>query len=196
MAGGDQDRPDNQDKGNWNFRADDNSAPTATSTTSVSDQPAAPADPNAVEWSASEFIAHDKNPLWYVTLIVIAALVTGIIYFISRDIVSVVAIVVLASVFGVAASRKPRIVEYRLDRGGITVGRRFHPYGDFKSFAVIEEGVFASITLLPLKRFNLPLSIYFSPDDEHEIMDVIANHLPLQPGALDSLDRFMRNIHF
>jgi hypothetical protein len=194
MAGGEDQPPKDQAQGAWNYHPE--GAPADTATPSLDAAAVAPADDNAVDWSASEFIVHEKSPLWYLILAGATSAVAAAIYFLTRDAISVVAVVILAAVLGVAASRKPRIIEYRVDRGGITVGRQFHPYGHFKSFALIDEGAFTSVTVLPLKRFAMPLSIYFSPEDEPRIMDVLANHLPVEPGELDSIDRFMRNIHF
>jgi hypothetical protein len=195
MAEGDNQPPDNQEKGTWKYQPEGSAAPVDTSPPAGGSKKA-PVDDNAIEWTASEFIAHDKGISWYLILAGLTLVVSAVLYLFTRDFVSIAAVVALAAILGVAASRKPRIVAYRIDRGGLTVGKQFHPYGNFKSFAVIDEGAFASITLLPLKRFNLPLSLYFSPEDEQEIMDVLAKHLPVQPGALDSVDRLMRNLHF
>ena len=191
MAGEDQ-SPKDQEKSTWKYHPDGASADDSGAMQSET----APADDNAVEWTASEFIVHDKSPLWYVILGALTIAVAVLLYFLTHDVISVGVVVILGIIVGVAAWRKPRIVSYRVDRGGISVGKAFHPYGGFKSFAVIDEGAFASITFLPMKRFALPLSIYFSPEDEPKIMDVLASHLPVEPGQLDSLDRFMRNIHF
>jgi hypothetical protein len=197
MAEGDHLPSDDQEKSTWDYHPEGSAAPEPIAAPTLPGASTAQApDPNAIDWSASEFIAHDKSPMWYVILAGGTAVVCAALYLLFHDTVSVVAVAILAVVLGVAAARKPRIVEYRLDRGGLSIGKQFHPYGNFKSFAVIDEGAFASITLLPLKRFNLPVSVYFSPEDEREILELIASHLPLQPGALDSIDRLMRNLHF
>jgi len=194
MAEGDHSPSDDQ-QGSWNYHPEGSAAP------AVSDTPTAPqtgttSAPDTVSWTASEYIAHDKSPLWYVVLAAITVIICAGIYLLIRDVVSVFAVAILAAIFGVAAARKPRIVDYRLDRHGLTIGRAFHPYGNFKSFAVVDEGAFASITLLPVKRFMLPTSVYFSPEDEHLILDLLASHLPLQPGELGAIDELMRNLHF
>jgi hypothetical protein len=196
MAGGDKEPPRDQEKGSWSYRPEANDAQTTSTEQHLAAEAVAPDDSNAVDWTASEFIAHEKSPFWYISLIAFVVVVGGILFLLTRDYISVAVVVVLAAVFGVAGSRKPRVVSYRVDRGGISVGKMFHPYGAFKSFAVIDEGAFSSITFLPLKRFNLPLSIYFAREDEDKIMGVLGGHLPLEPGQLDSLERMMRNLHF
>ncbi|HSX34248.1 MAG TPA: hypothetical protein VLF62_01225 [Candidatus Saccharimonadales bacterium] len=197
MAGGENEPPQNQEQGSWSYRPEGSDASATTSTEQhLAAEAVAPQDDNAVTWTASEFIAHEKNPLWYVVLILVTVAIGAGLFLLTRDYISVAVVAVLATVFGVAGSRKPRVVSYRVDRGGISVGKIFHPYGSFRSFAVVDEGAFSSITFLPLKRFNLPLSIYFAEEDEHRIMDVLGNHLPLEPGQLDALERAMRNLHF
>jgi hypothetical protein len=196
MAGGDQ-QPQDQEKASWSYRPEGNDAKTISAEQHAAAEAVAPEEgSNAVTWTASEFIAHEKSPFWYVIFIVVVVVIAGGLFLLTRDYISVAVVVVLAAVFGVAGSRKPRVVSYSVDRGGISVGKAFHPYGSFKSFAVVDEGAFSSITFLPLKRFNLPLSIYFDRGDENKIMNMLGGHLPLEPGQLDPLERMMRNLHF
>ena len=51
----------------------------------------------------------------------------------------------------------------------------------FRSFALIDEGPFASMAFLPLKRFGLLTTVYLDPDDEDRVVDLVAQHLPLEP---------------
>ncbi len=157
--------------------------------------PSAPA-PGDVEWTASEFVAHQKGFAWYLGFGGIGLLLAVGIFALTRDIFSVVVIVILSCVLGYATSRQPRVLTYRLDRSGLTIGQKFHPYGEFKSFALINEGAFTSITFAPLKRFMPPLSIYFSPEDEHAIMTALGAHLPMQPAVRDGFDQLMRRVRF
>ncbi len=155
----------------------------------------APAN-NTVEWTASEFIAHDKGVGWYVGFFLLTALLAVGLYFITRDIVSVGGVVALAFILGVVAARKPRVLAYRVDRSGITVGSRLHPFGEYKSFALVNEGPFWSIVFLPMKRFALPLSLYLAPEQEQVVVEALGNRLPLEKGELGPLDELMRRVHF
>jgi hypothetical protein len=196
MAEGDHSPSDNQEKGTWDYHPEGSATPTTVPDLPASNGSVAAPGTDSVTWTASEFIDHDKSPLWYIVLTTGTVVVCALIYLLFHDAISAIVIAILAAILGVAASRKPRIVDYRLDRGGLTIGRTFHPYGNFRSFAVVDEGAFASITLLPVKRFALPTSVYFSPEDEHIILDLLAHHLPLQPGELGVIDELMRNLHF
>ncbi|HSW99354.1 MAG TPA: hypothetical protein VLF71_06000 [Candidatus Saccharimonadales bacterium] len=188
MAEGDHPAPDGQGGGSWNYHVEDPGKAASVAGSAPGGDP--------IEWTASEFIDHDKGPIWYVVLAAGTLGICAVLFFWLHDMVTIVAITVLAIMIGIMAARKPRTLQYRLDRSGLSAGKQFHPYGKFKAFAVIDEGAFASITFLPAKPFNLPVSVYFSPDDESKILEITARHLPLQPGALDVFDALMRSLHF
>ncbi|HSX33040.1 MAG TPA: hypothetical protein VLF91_01750 [Candidatus Saccharimonadales bacterium] len=149
-----------------------------------------------MEWTASEFIAHQKGPGWYIVFTLAAAVLAVGLYLITRDSISTAAIVILSVVFGVIAGRQPRMLEYQLDAKGVSVGGLLHPYAAYKSFAIMQEGPFSSIVLLPYKRFSLPLSMYVAPDEQQRIIEALASYLPLQPGGTDFVERLMHRIHF
>ncbi len=83
-----------------------------------------------------------------------------------------------------------------LDASGLTIGTAFHPYAEFKSFALIDEGTFSSIILAPLKRFLPPLSVYISAEDQDRIVEVLAQYLPMEMREHDAIDRLSRRIRF
>jgi hypothetical protein len=149
-----------------------------------------------VVWTASEFIAHDKSPGWYLGMIGASLAVVVIIYLITRDIFSSVIVAIATGTFGIAASRQPRQLQYGVNDHGVGIGRRFFPYEDFRSFSVVDEGAFHSIVLMPLKRFLPPITIYFDPDDESLIEDILNAHLPLAQHEHELTERLMRRIRF
>lgn len=149
-----------------------------------------------VSWTASEYIEHAKSVGWYLKFVVVAVLVIGGIYLLTGDLFSVVLLSVLAIAFGVFAARKPAVLQYKLDNNGITIGQKHYPMNLFRSFAVIQEGVFRSITLLPMKRFMPAISLYYSPDDEPAIIEAFSNLLPQESRQQDPLDKLMHRIRF
>lgn len=160
----------------------------------------APAAPHhasrPIEWTASEFIAHDKSAAWYAWLILIAVVLAALVYLFTKDKISTGMVVFVAAILGIAGSRKPRVVAYSLDHSGVHVDGRFHSYDEFKAFAVQREGAFSSIMLLPLKRFMPGLSIYYDPQDEAKIFDALSANLPMQAAQTDLLDVLMHRIRF
>ena len=149
-----------------------------------------------VEWSASEYIAHEKSAGWYLALFAGGGMAAVVVYVISRDILSSIVILLACAAISVYAGRKPSTNRYILSENGVQVEQKFYPYGGFRSFSVVEEGAINSIWLKPLKRFAPIVTMYFSPDDEQKIIDVLANFLPHEERELDAIDRFSKRIRF
>ena len=149
-----------------------------------------------ISWMASEFIHHDKSASWYLGLFAVAAAAGAGIFFLTHDIVSVAVILFAAFFLAYFGAHKPRQLEYKIDGQGITVGGKFYAFNDFRSFSLVPEGAFNSIVFMPLKRFAVPLSIYYDPRAETQIIDVLKNRLPFEPGRLDVSEKLMRKIRF
>lgn len=150
---------------------------------------------NAISWTASEFIAHSKTFGWYAILGLITTAVALLAYFLA-DIITTVIVIVVSILFGYMASRKPRELPYSVDPEGIHVDKKLYPYGNFKSFSIVQEEGIESIWLMPLQRFSPGLSIYFAPQEGQKIVDYLGNQLPFEERKLDALDKFMHRIRF
>ncbi|MGF7229104.1 MAG: hypothetical protein ACQR33_03915 [Candidatus Saccharibacteria bacterium] len=147
-----------------------------------------------VTWTASEFIAHEKSPLWYFSLMGITIVVVAVVYFVLHDFVAIAALIFVAILFGFLAAHKPRVLSYHITPAGLTIDRKTYAFSDFKSYGVINEGAFSSITFIPLKRFMPTLSIYYPPEQEAAIVNALSNYLPFAPATHDLIDRLMHRI--
>ena len=174
----------------WKFTPEEANGPTQ----SVPEGPEASGD--SVTWSASEFIAHEKDLGWFALLGGGTALLMALIFLITRDMISTVIVLVVAIAFGAFATRQPRVLPYKVDGTGVHIGEKSYPYEMFKSFALIQEDGIRSILLLPLKRFMPPISIYMDPEDEAMIAGTLANYLPHEDRQQDPVDRLMRRLRF
>lgn len=151
---------------------------------------------NPISWTASEFIAHDKTAGWYGTLAGVAVLLAAIIFLLTRDPISASVVIVGAVLFGVYAGRQPRQLPYTLSDHGLHVGSRFYPLQQFRSFSVVPEGAFSSIVFMPLKRFAPLTTIYYPPESEEQIVDILSTELPFVEHRHDAIERLMRHIRF
>lgn len=174
------------DQSGWTFREEEPSRQTAASDASTAE----------VNWTASEYVAHDKGTGWFMGLAAATGLATVVVYLLTGDIVTVVVVLVVAIVFGAFALRKPRVLSYKIDNSGITIADKHYPYASFRSFAVQEEGAIDSILLIPLKRFMPGLSIYFPPEQEDQIVGTLGAYLPHEERPPDAIDRLMRKVRF
>lgn len=157
--------------------------------------PTAPSQETVI-WTASEYIAHDKSGGWYVLLGLAAVGIAGLVFVITREVVSTVVILVMGLAFGAFAARKPQELTYELGSSALRIGQKTYSYNHFKSFSIIEEGAVHSIMLMPLPRFMPPLSIYYDPQDEDKITNALSHYLPYVDRKQDAVDRLMRRVRF
>lgn len=177
---------------NWQYVPNEQTAPPAGNIPSY-----APAhSPEEVAWTASEFVSHNKGTGWYFLLAGGAFLLAVVIYFVTHDVISTGIIIFVALLLGISAARKPRVLNYQVNAAGLAIGDKFYPYPEFKSFAVMQEGAFSSIMFLPLKRFMPPITIYYDPQDEDKIIDVLSYYLPMENRSHDLIDNIIRRIRF
>ncbi len=169
---------------------------TADELTEQYPQPTFEASITPVKWTASEFVSHDKTPSWFAGLGLATMIVAGLSYLIAQDLAVVFVILVAAVLFGVMAGRKPQTLEYYIDSKGIKLGPKAYSYASFKSFSVIADGALGFIQLMPVSRFAPPISVYYPPNQEQEIIETIGAYLPHEERNRDSVDRLMSKIRF
>ena len=151
---------------------------------------------DTITWTASEFIAHNKTPDWYVKLVLATLLIAGLIFLLTRDVIST-AVIVIAGIAMVAyGARQPRELQYTLDQRGLTIAERFFPYDGFRSFSIVDEGVFSGIVFMPLKRFGQLTTIYIDPNEESKVIGLLSIHLAFDKKKSDPIDQLMRRIRF
>ena len=176
------------------------SAPAAEPEEPITDvaQPADQAEPaeGELSWTASEFMTHDKSAGWYVLLLLGAGLFAAAVYLLTKDVVSTGVVVVAAIILAVYGSHQPQEQQYTLDAQGIGIGSKRYDYDMYKSFAVASEGAFSSLVFMPLKRFAVPLTIYYAPEDEERIIALLSDRLPMEKHRLDAIDHLMRRLRF
>jgi hypothetical protein len=151
---------------------------------------------DAITWTASEFIAHHKTSGWYALLLLASVVGAGLIWLVTRDILSAVVVVFAGAMLATYAARKPRQLNYQLDPAGLTIGTRHYSYNEFRSFSIVPEGAFSSIVFSPLKRFGTLTTIYYDPQDEERIVETISHRLPHEEHRPDPIDGMMRRIRF
>lgn len=150
-----------------------------------------------IEWTASEYIAHEKSRSWYLALGVGGLIVLALVFFLTRgDILSSIVVIFAVSALGVYAQRKPTTQTYRITDDGVFIGGELQPYTKFQSFSVVEEGVIDSIWLKPIGRFAPQVVMYFEPNDLDRIADTLALFLPHEERQLDAIDQLSRKVRF
>jgi hypothetical protein len=171
----------------------------AAETETVSEADFGPSDydtSDSLSWTASEFIAHHKTAGWHVGLIGAAVVIAAVLWLITKDWVTTGVVIFAGFILSLYGGRHPGELQYQLDNYGISIGQKHFNFSDFRAFSIMPEGAFASISLLPTKRFAPMTTLYFAPDDGDKIIDILGNHLPQQPMKPDAIDSLMRKIRF
>lgn len=144
-----------------------------------------------ITWEAEEYIVRDKTTWWYVGLIAVGLVLSGIAIllqwwsFLAVVILSVIALIIYAM-------RPPRILRYSLSNKGVSEGDHLYDYSEFKSFGILHEGDHFAIVLTPIKRFSPRLIIFFPQAQGEEIVDAFGNRLPMEEVKLDTLDKLIK----
>lgn len=185
----------NQDA-NWQYTPSENAGPKHAGSDVGQTRPTTASSVASVYWSASEYIEHEKDIRWYGALIGGGVLLTALIFVITRDYLASAVVLLAIISIAVFAGRKPDTKQYSVDESGVKIGEKTYTYSQFRSFSLVEEGAINSIWLKPLKRFAPAVIMYFSPEDEQKIVDVLSNFLPHEDRELDAIDRFSKRVRF
>lgn len=160
-------------------------------------QPSGSSSNNEVSWTASEFVDHQKGAGWFLAVGLAVMSLAGVVFLATnQDIFSSIIIVVIGAVFGFIATKKPSVLEYGLGQDGISVGKKNYSYEDFKFFYVHGDGSVNSLVLMPMRRFMPPISIFYPPEDEDIIVQILSDYLPMELDQNDKIDQLMRKIRF
>lgn len=201
--GGSPDSPNGKEQ-TYGFQQEspaDSPVPTtpAPQTETVSNEPAEEAfnqENSYVDWTASEYIDHQKSAQWYFALALVAVIFAFLLYLVTQDWVSVVVVLIAVGLFGISGSKKPRTLEYRITNAGVRIADKLYAYEELKLFSIVTDGGMKSIQILPLKRFMPTLSIYYPPELEDSIFNTLADFLPHEELRHDPVDRLMKRLRF
>jgi len=149
-----------------------------------------------ISWTAPEFISYEKNSIWYIYVAVFAVVLSVVVYVLMKDVITMAVVIVLSVVFAVYGSRKPRQIPYKVDSSGFSIGEKSYSYEEFRMFNIQEEGQYISVNFMPLKRFAINVSLYFSVNDQEKILSALDGKLPYEHQSPSLIDDLMRRIKF
>jgi hypothetical protein len=185
-----------EEKAEWDYKPDGQTPkdPPALSSRGSRPMPKKANVPEGLEWQGHEFIEHERGGSWYLGLIALAIVLAAGVYFWMKDYIASVVIIITAFVVIVFTRQKPRQVTYNLSTDGLRINEKLYLYSHFKSFTVIHEGAANSISLMPIKRFLPPISLYFEPAQEVQIVQILGQYLPYENRQPDRFDRISRRL--
>jgi hypothetical protein len=145
-------------------------------------------------WEGQEFAEYSRNRKWYVLVGVIGgALTIGALVlrqWLTAPVFALATYVVLRH-----ADDKPRTLTYQISRLGVTVGEKFHPFSELKTYWVVYNPPARTVTFQSTKRFKPLLKLNLEDVDPEAVRATLKPYLPETPKqSEDFLDKFSRFI--
>ena len=151
-----------------------------------------------IQWTAHEYVSHDKPSSWYVGFIVITLLMSIAVYFLSGQgfsgLLSSLVIVIMSIALFIYAKRPPRDLTYILGSTSFSIGDKEYRYQDFRSFSFVNTDGIVHIRLDPLHRFGMSVTFYYDPNDHEAILQFLSNRLPNVEREPDLIDRLTQRL--
>ena len=89
-----------------------------------------------ISWHVPEYDKHEKTKNWYIFYSIVAFLL--ILYsFFSGNFLFAVIIIIAAIVIVLRDGQNPAMIKISLEPEGITVGKQFHDFDEFKNFSIV-----------------------------------------------------------
>jgi len=149
---------------------------------------------NSITWTASEFVNHSKNIVWYLLLLLAIVLASSLVYVFTHNILSAIVVLILGLSLCFMATRKPKENYYGLDSQGIVINNVDHPFAEYKSYMLVSENGHDHILLISVKRLIPNKAIYFGSQDKDRIMSILEEFLPTENVKGESIEKFMKKI--
>lgn len=153
-----------------------------------------PADETPVRWQAKEYIHREKSTIWFIVFGLVVAILMALAIFVMSSLTFAILIPVMAAALVVYTYRPPRTLEYTLSRKGLYVNDHLYQFSEFKSFGVVNGDDEYSVRLIPIKRFQPAVSVYFPEEAGEAIVDMLGARLPMEELHLDLIDRLIRKL--
>ena len=151
----------------------------------------------SIDWEMEEFLDHKRNWVWYVVVLGASLVIGFLVYYITKDLIAPVAIVVAMTALVIFSLKKPQKRKYSLTSLGIKIGNRLYDYNGFKTYSLIEEDGVRALYLMTNQRFVPPITIYLPTQLTKDIIRKINQYIVYAPTEnLRFTDRLIQYLRF
>lgn len=150
----------------------------------------------SASWQAHEFSDHQRPASWYAAYGFVSLVIIAVAFLLLRDIITVVALVMVAVIFVFGVSRKPKELEYVINEHGISIGAKHYPYDSFKCFYVSNDATGSTIGLQSMKRYLPPVSLRCPEDKEDMVLETLSHYLPYEERDGDLMESITHKFRF
>ena len=162
---------------------------------SFTEEPSFSDDAALLRWEGTEYVHSSRSAKWYIIfgIVTVAAVVAAIMLLKSITFAILIPVMVVALL--VYVRRAPDVLQYTLSRKGIHVNDKLFTFDQFKSFGVVSYNDSHSVVLTPRKRFQIGQTLYFPEEIGEQLVDMLAERLPMKEVAPDAIDRLLARLH-
>lgn len=147
-----------------------------------------------LSWDAAEYVHQQQTPLWFGSMALIVLAFMAVAFLVMKSITFTILIPVMAAALVVYVMRPPATNHYTLSRKGLHINDRLYSYNEFKSFGVLSQGGNHAAVLVPRKRFQLGHTVYFPEEVGEQVVDMLAQRLPMKEVNPDIIDRLLARL--
>ena len=152
-----------------------------------------------ITWTASESVTEKRSTTWYAVVvgIFIVIVAASILLFIFNfvDLLTLISTLVLAVAMFVAllvSTKLPnRESTYVLSSSGIDINGQHYGFDSFRAFGVRQSGGLWQLVLIPVKRFGMETVAFIDEHSGEQIVDILANYLPMEEVPENGVDKLI-----
>jgi len=162
----------------------------------LDDSEAASSDDVALlRWQGTEYVHSGRSVKWYIIFAIVTVLAIVGAIMLLKSITFAILIPVMVVALLVYVRRAPDVLQYIMSRKGIHVNDKLFTYDQFKSFSVVSFNGSHSVVLVPRKRFQIGQTLYFPEEIGEQLVDMLAERMPMKETSPDAIDRLLAKLH-
>lgn len=144
-------------------------------------------DEAVIEWTAPEYVKHDKGLTWTASMVLLVIISAGIGLYLKAWTFSLV-IIVFAVVYYLIHLEHPRNIDVVLSDIGIKIGQKKFSYSKIKAFWIIYEPPFIGTLVIRVNTGLMSeLTIQLGPQDPVPVREFLLTKIPEMEGKTESL---------
>ncbi len=184
------------DKSEGNFKYTQGLEATVVTDATESSQDSEVEETPKFTWVEVDTFSYSKKASWYLILAALTVAFAAALYVFTKDKITLGVVIASGLLVGIYAAKKPKQVDYEINRYGFKIGTHYYSFEEFKSFSLVVDGDAMTAMLVPLRRFLPYTYLNFSADIQDKILNNLVRTLPLETKRADILDRTIRRIGF
>lgn len=145
-------------------------------------------------WRAPEFVYKKKTAKWYLAIGIFFLIILSV-FILGKSWFAAMIVALSFWLFLSYAEKHPKLVDYKVDNTGITIGDKVITYGEIHSFTVDTTGETQTISLNTNYPFAMPVTMVVKKDNIDDVLNILIEHIPYQRD-LSFLRWLTRLLHY